>query len=406
MLLNIRHRGKQPQKVRPAIFTLSDAVQSAIGAEALAADGLLGLPVTSRKTNVHFTHSRTKNKNDVQPNQLTRRQFWQHLVRCFRLAFPRADTATGSILEFGMVCKELHKDAPREEDRSEHHHACTHSSDNFRWNQIRQISAERFNIQLNAVAHETYTTMFSYLRCPTSKKPVHELDASPFFSRGHPQGEGLRELLRNGDRYKRVRLAKAIGAGTAPSTVPVRSHFGIVFNWVTERNLRKRKGAKQLEVDAVTELRAGRPQLLEFCKKHRSCLEDQLDYIWSLEGAKAKIQRLDKTRAELLVEAASYDLLPEEIPTKCSNCTGQCQECYQSVLRHHAVDSLHFRHELYETLNIGRRKGNAFMIVGGRDTGKTTVILGAMAGSVEAALRVARLAFHPVLANPASLLAS
>jgi hypothetical protein len=382
MLLNTRHRGKQPQKVRQAVSDLPDAVQSAIGAESLAADGLLGLSETSRKFNVHFTHCRTNGTNDVQPHQLTRRQFWQHLVRCFRLAYPRTDTATGSILQFGMVCKELHNDSPREEDRSEHHHGCTHSSENFRWSKIRQISAERFNIQLNAVKHDTYTTMFSYLRCPTSKKPVHELDASPFLSRGHPQGEGLRELLRNGDRYKRVRLAKAIAAGKASSITSVRSNFGIVFNWVTEHNLRKRKGTKQLEADAVTELRAGRPQLLEFCKKHRNCLQDQLDYIWSLEGAEAKIQRLDKTRPELLEEAAALQLLPEQIPTKCSNGTGQCQECYQSVLRHHAIDSPYFRHELYETLSIGRRKGNALMIVGGRDTGKTTVSWGAIWGCV------------------------
>jgi hypothetical protein len=37
MLLNTRHRGKQPQKVRQAVSDLPDAVQSAIGAESLAA---------------------------------------------------------------------------------------------------------------------------------------------------------------------------------------------------------------------------------------------------------------------------------------------------------------------------------------------------------------------------------
>ena len=46
---------------------------------------------------------------------------------------------------------------------------------------------------------------------------------------------------------------------------------------------------------------------------------------------------------------------------------------YKGILTHHKVDSVKFRHELYETLAIGRRKGNAFMIVGGKDTGKTTI---------------------------------
>jgi hypothetical protein len=40
MWLNTRHGGKQPQKVRQAVSDLPDEVQSAIGAESLAADVL------------------------------------------------------------------------------------------------------------------------------------------------------------------------------------------------------------------------------------------------------------------------------------------------------------------------------------------------------------------------------
>ena len=374
MLLGIRHRGKQPQKVAPSLYgnPVTDAIASAIRAEGLAADGLLGLHVDRRVANAHHTHARTNNKKDVQPHQLTRKQFWQHLCRCFQLAYPRAASTTGSILEFGLVGKERHKDAPRQEDRSEHHHCATHASEIYRWKIIRQISAERYNIQLNAVAHDTYTTMFCYLRCPTVKKPVHELDVDPFFSPGHPQGENLRLLLSRGEKYKRVRAAIGTSASSS-TTVPVRSQFGIVFNWVTEHNLRKRKGAAQLEADAVTELKAGRPQLLDFCKKHKACLQDQLDYIWSLSGAEEKLQRLDKSRLDILAEAASLELSFQRLAEKCCNGTGECEKIYEAILEHHCVGSPYFRHELYETLAFGRRKGNAFMIVGGKDTGKTTV---------------------------------
>ena len=98
---------------------MDDDVESAITDEGLAADGLLGLPVESRRCNVHFTHSRTNGRKDVQPHQLTRAQFWQHLCRCFRQAYPRAESPTGSILSFALISKELHKDATREKDRAQ-----------------------------------------------------------------------------------------------------------------------------------------------------------------------------------------------------------------------------------------------------------------------------------------------
>ena len=51
MPLGIRHRSKQPQRFAPARggSLVSDAADAAIHAEALAADGLLGLRVDSRK---------------------------------------------------------------------------------------------------------------------------------------------------------------------------------------------------------------------------------------------------------------------------------------------------------------------------------------------------------------------
>ena len=61
----------------------------------------------------------------MQPGALTREAFWEHLVQCYTEAYPNTDSVTGSPLAFGFVCKELHKDAPRAEGRSEHNHAAT-----------------------------------------------------------------------------------------------------------------------------------------------------------------------------------------------------------------------------------------------------------------------------------------
>ena len=101
---------------------------AALQYESAIGDGLLPLPLDSKRRHIHYTHVRTNNANDVQPNQFTRQAFWDHMVTCYKEAYPRADSETGSILEFGMVCKEKHKDAARDIDRSEHHHAAIFSS--------------------------------------------------------------------------------------------------------------------------------------------------------------------------------------------------------------------------------------------------------------------------------------
>ena len=84
----------------------------------LCADGLLPLPLDNRRRHIHWTQCRTGNPKDVQPWQLTREEFWRRMDRCYKEVYQSADSETGSILQFGLVCKELHKDADREEELS------------------------------------------------------------------------------------------------------------------------------------------------------------------------------------------------------------------------------------------------------------------------------------------------
>ena len=330
----------------------------------LCADGLLPLPLTAKRRHIHWTHCRTRNPGDVQPESLSRGDFWLHLLRCYREAYPRAETETGTVLEFGLACKELHKDAEREEDRSVHYHAATFATQQVYWKKIRDISEKKYRIKLHAVAHEAYVTMFKYLRQASWKKPIHELDPTPYFSPGHPQGEALKDLLAVGAKYLEVRAQKL----PAPPVEPLaRSQFGVVFNWVVDHGLRGAVGVAQLKDDALTELKAGRPKLIDFVKKHRACLQDQLDFCWELVGAREQVVRLRKSRQQLLLEAAT------DTAKVCANGHSRCAEAYESILAHHGVPSLEFRQSLFETLQSGRLKGSALMIVGGKDTGKTTI---------------------------------
>ena len=362
-----RLQGKQRPEPYSTLAPGPAGVALAVAAEncaVLAADGLLPLPLDQRRRHVHWTQCRTLNPKDIQPCQLSREDFWKHLVKCYAEAYPKADSPTGSILQFGIVCKEKHKTAVRGEDRDEHHHAATFSSTVFYWKKVRDISANKYGIHLNAVAHDAYVTMFQYLRQASGKKPWCELDLAPYFSPEHPEGEALRELLEAGAKYLDVRAKKQPALPLEPV---LRSQFGVVFNWVVDHNLHGPVGEAQLKEAAVRELKAGRPKLLDFVKKHRTCLLDQLDFIWELVGAKEQVQRLQKSRPELLLEAAV------DSSRVCANGRGQCANVYESILSYQGIPSLPFRHSLFQTLRNGRQKGNAFMIVGGRDTGKTTI---------------------------------
>ena len=117
--------------------------------------------------------------------------------------------------------------------------------------------------------------MFRYVRQATVKKPLHELDHQPFYSPAHPQGDDLKALLELGEKYSETRSNKTSQAHLAPQ---LRSQFGCVYQWVFEHKLDGVKGAKRLQADAVCELHAGRPKLVEFVKRHKTSLDGQLAF--------------------------------------------------------------------------------------------------------------------------------
>ena len=369
-------RGKRPDPVAavanglPAgLQAVGSAISRGLAAELQAVDGLAALPADARRQHIHWTMVATYNPGSVQPSQMTRQQFWDHLMRCYQEAHPDADADTGCILAWGLVVREKHHNAPRWEDRSEHFHAACFATEKHYWRKVRNLSAHKYGIQLNAVAHDSYFTMHQYLRCPTQRKPLYELDSQPYFSPQHPQGDELKSLLVAGERYKEVRNKKRLlQKDLAESSVPqIRSAFGIFFNWVIQHDLHDAKGVLLLERDAVKELRDGRPQLLEFARKNSTSLLELIDYCWSLNSAEERLQRLEMSRLDIIFKVAT------DTAGVCANADHRCCSVYESALQYQAIDSLDFRHSLYDTFEYGRRKSNALMLVGGKDTGKTTV---------------------------------
>ena len=101
---------------------------------------------------------------------------------------------------FGSVAKERHAQAWAHAHRDEHHHCPVYCSVQHYWCKVARISRDRFGVQLNAVAHSGYTEMRRYIREPSRKKPLSELDAEVYLSPLHPRGSELTQLLAEGEQ--------------------------------------------------------------------------------------------------------------------------------------------------------------------------------------------------------------
>jgi len=346
-------------------------------------DGCLPtLPATAQRTNVHYVHYRTHGPDDRQPESFTQKELWEHLEDCYRKAYPVPGAKTGSIVAYGMVAKERHKDSPIEANRSEHNHAPVATTQRHYWSKVVKES-RKAGVHLHAVEHEAYGVMYKYLKNPTRKKPLHELDPSPYLSPDHPKGDALKELLERAavSAAGNLRRKPQPAAGQEEEERQPKEGrkrqtlFALGFSWAVDHNLLGKVGAKQMQADAVSEFEEGRPRLLEFVQKHRGGLEDQLDYIWELKAASAAVERMKESRVDVLLRAATAT------DAGCKNTyhPAPCGRVYEEILRAQKVDSVAFRHALFCALDLGRRvgdlrmKGNAVMLVGGKDTGKSTI---------------------------------
>ena len=79
--------------------------------------------------------------------------------------------------------------------RSNHKRTATYCTEQHYWITVAEHSLSKHKVKMNAVAHTLYAATYQYIRQPSTKKPLHKLDAEPFLSKLHPEGEALSELL-------------------------------------------------------------------------------------------------------------------------------------------------------------------------------------------------------------------
>ena len=366
--------GKQPAP--PEMQVPSQGAQMRVptpGEQALASEAwreMVLLEGDVRRQHMHWTHSRTTNAADRQPESFTREGFFGHLAQCYKEVNPEPANPLGSILLFGAVAKERHAACDTEGARYEHHHAPTYTSKRHCWKPVADLSYKKYRVKLHAADHAGYATMYNYIPQATPKKPASELDAPTkiFHSTDHPKGDVLRKLLRLGAQSARA-LAPRRLAGSKRVAAPVdaevandmkRFRRGDVFGMVATEGVRS-----TLEIQNLASQRAnaGDTRLAEFCT---SCGEEQLDELVrsavAVIEAPIKMERQAASRMDLLRRSASEG-------TCC--CNGIWMPAATRLLNHHKEDISKFCQDVCAALEMGATRGTNMAIVGVPGCGKS-----------------------------------
>ena len=344
-----RLRSKQPA---PAQFMLPPPALAALADEAWSE--LTALSDDSRRKHMHWVHVRTHSAAHRQPDSFTREQFWEHLCNVYKAVYPRPQNKTGSILMFGCVAKERHTAPPNEEEREEHNHAPCYTSEQHYWKPVAARSLQ-MGVKLHAARHDGYTMMYVYVKCPSPKKPVPELDPHVWHSEDHPGGKTLQDLLSMGLQAVRRFHCKA---ATPPQK---RFRPGDTFNFVKDTGVRT---LTELRLRAHSEATAGDTRLAEFCTVHTDEeLTKYLDGAWAVHDAPRAALASHPDRVARLRAATAW---------QCT-CGGVWTMHVTFVLRNNGEDVQQFCADVPQALALGACRGTNLAIIGPPGCGKSTV---------------------------------
>jgi len=355
-LLRYRLRGKQ---VPPPGFWQTAACQSALGAEAWTE--LTALSEDARRQHVHYTHVRTRNPADRQPESFTRQSFWEHLERCYLAVYPEAANATGSILMFGAVAKEV-----GEVTSEEHHHAPTYSSIRHYWKKIADISYNLYRVKLNAVAHDGYYSMYSYITKPSNKKPLETLDQEVFLSKAHPRGKMLKKLLEAGAVHAKAVAGKASkrtsDSGTAAEPGSKRFRSGELFGLVKTKGIRTAMEVQSLACKLACD---GDLRLAEFCT---TVGNDKLTHM--VQGA---VSVLEAPKSLALKGSSRMELLRWAAREHPCTCNGIWAPGAHRVLENNGENVRSFCLDVCRAIELGAKRGCNMAIIGEPGCAKSMV---------------------------------
>ena len=147
-----------------------------------------------------------------QPEYMSREDFYNHVEALYKQV-----KLNGAEILYGVVVEEFRKNSPIVSMRKPHKHLATVATKRHMWLPIVKRSREQHGVNLNVSlkSFQGYAAQFEYIRSPSNKKPLAELDQQPYFSPGHPQGLELMSILKKG---KQTQLARGFRMSGPPQT--------------------------------------------------------------------------------------------------------------------------------------------------------------------------------------------
>jgi len=352
-----RLQGKQgkPQ----AMMTADELAMETVLKQALAAEGPAEpalCATTVRRQHVHYTWVRTHDPSMVQPSQYTRKQFYEHLEKVYKEVYPDAGNVTGSIVSFGLCADEEHKQSAIDYNRHLHKHCALFTTTQHYWNKIAKLSLSKYKIPLNAVAHDTYATMFAYLRAPTAKKPLPEIDAEPYMSKYHPRGQALVDLLAASTKSGAANRQRLAGLGDGKRKR---------LNMFEEIKGNKLKSVDELMAHAAKEADEGRNGLADYCSRQGDKLEGVVANAWKVLNAPARVQMGSVSLVEKLGKAS------ENLPCTCG---GRWAPGAVKILERNQISVKGFSMTVLRALRMGAVRGANVACVGEGGCGKSSLL--------------------------------
>ena len=258
------------------------------------------------------------------------------------------------------MAKEKHQGSEKEQERAEHHHATCYASEKHYWAPIARRSLE-LGVKLHAAVHDGYSMMYAYIRCPSAKKPLTEIDHSLWHSEDHPQGQLLSKLLDSGFAATRWLRKRTRAGQIAAVDDGARFRAADVFQLAQYARLRT---AVELRRRAHEEAANGRPGLAEFCTTHGDEeLQQYLDNAWAVHEAPQRAMLAACDRVAKLRHAA----------TQACSCGGVWAPGVRFILAHQREDVPAFCRDVLRALTLGAARGVNMAVVGPPGCGKSTV---------------------------------
>lgn len=382
----------------PALAALADEAWSE----------LRSLDDTVRRKHIHWTHVHTNDLAHQQPESFSREGFWEHLCKVYAEVYPEVANESGSILLFGLVVKERHAESGEASLRAEHHHAAVYCSRQHYWRPVAKRSLEVYHVQLHAACHSGYASMYQYLRAPSLRKPLAEIDTAAYFSLRHPQGETLRRLLEVGAAAERGHAGRRRprSSDTADAASSSRLRKRDMYEFVTRTGIRT---PIELQAFAQNAAANGDPRYAEFCTIYtEKDLQQLLDSAWSVIDAPSRLA--DRARqlqtqhatcpAHPIHARSSFggieafpahhcvrgkretralrkvltrpDRLHRAAAAPC-RCSGAWVPGALLILANNDEDAPQFAHDIHQALVVGARRGVNVAVVGGPGLGKSTL---------------------------------